>query len=60
MIHILTLTRNFSIELRSCYFFKLGPLRSLNGWQRENMHFPRHQNCAIAILEQMERNGVIT
>ena len=23
------------------------------------MHFPRHQNCAIQILEQMERNGVI-
>ena len=36
-----------------------GPLRSTNVWQRDNFHFPRQQNCALAVLEQMERNGVM-
>ncbi len=39
--------------------FPIGPLVCHTKWQMENMHFPRHQNCAIAILEQMERNGVM-
>ncbi|CAF0705802.1 unnamed protein product [Brachionus calyciflorus] len=39
--------------------FPIGPIKCLTKWQRDNMHFPRHQNCAIQILEQMERNGVI-
>ena len=36
-----------------------GPLRSTNAWQRDNLQYPRHQNCAIQILETMERNGVM-
>jgi signaling intermediate in Toll pathway protein len=40
------------------YHFK-GPLRSTNAWQRDNLQYPRHQNCAIQILETMERNGVM-
>ena len=39
--------------------FPVGPLRPDNLWRRDNFHFPRQQTCAIAILEQMERNGVI-
>lgn len=47
----------FKISLNySCY---QGPIRCLTKWQRDNMHYPRHQNCGIQILEQMERNGVI-
>ena len=39
--------------------FPIGPLRMANLWQRDNMHFPRQQTCAIQVLEQMERNAVI-
>jgi evolutionarily conserved signaling intermediate in Toll pathway len=37
----------------------IGPLRVENRWQRDMMHFPRHQSCALQILEQMEKNGVL-
>ncbi|GFR74328.1 evolutionarily conserved signaling intermediate in Toll pathway, mitochondrial [Elysia marginata] len=30
-----------------------------NAWQVEFMHYPRHQQCGIDMLEQMEHNGVI-
>ncbi|RUS89706.1 hypothetical protein EGW08_002524 [Elysia chlorotica] len=30
-----------------------------NAWQVEFMHYPRHQQCGIDLLEQMEHNGVI-
>ncbi len=39
--------------------FPVGPLRCATKWQVDNMHYPRQQNCAIQILEQMERNGVM-
>lgn len=38
---------------------KIGTIRCQTKWQVDNMHYPRHQNCAIQILEQMERSGVI-
>jgi evolutionarily conserved signaling intermediate in Toll pathway len=39
--------------------FPKGPLKYTNLWQRDNMHFPRHQFCALKILEEMERNKVM-
>lgn len=39
--------------------FPIGPLQSATVWQRDNFHFPRHQNAAIMIFEQLERNGLI-
>jgi hypothetical protein len=39
--------------------FPIGPLRMESKWQREMMHFPRHQNCAIYLLENMENNSKI-
>lgn len=38
--------------------FPEGPLVITSLWQRDSMHFPRHQNCAIQIFEQLERNGL--
>ncbi len=39
--------------------FPVGPVRSASKWQVDNMHYPRQQNCALSIMEQMERNGVM-
>lgn len=37
--------------------FPVGPLRVKSVWQRDNMHYPRHQNCVLFVLETMEQNG---
>ena len=39
--------------------FPVGPVRSLTKWQVDNMHYPRQQNCALSIMEEMEQNGVM-
>jgi signaling intermediate in Toll pathway protein len=38
--------------------FPVGPYVVKSKWQMDNMHNPRQQNCAIAILEHMEQNFV--
>ncbi|GFN78306.1 evolutionarily conserved signaling intermediate in toll pathway, mitochondrial [Plakobranchus ocellatus] len=39
--------------------FPEGKMIPRNAWQVEFMHYPRHQQCGIDMLEQMEHNGVI-
>ncbi|KAF0298110.1 Evolutionarily conserved signaling intermediate in Toll pathway, mitochondrial [Amphibalanus amphitrite] len=39
--------------------FPVGQMVSTNVFQVEFMHYPRQQNCAIDVLQQMEDNGVI-
>lgn len=39
--------------------FPKGRMLQTNMFQVEFLHYPKHQQCAIDILEQMEENGVI-
>ncbi|KAK9496834.1 hypothetical protein O3M35_012940 [Rhynocoris fuscipes] len=39
--------------------FPKGKMVPRNIFQAEFMHYPKHQQCAIDILEQMEENGVM-
>lgn len=39
--------------------FPEGKMIPRNAWQVEMMHYPRHQQCGIDLLEQMEYNGVV-
>lgn len=39
--------------------FPKGKMVAQNVLQREFMHYPKHQQCAIDLLDQMERFGVI-
>lgn len=39
--------------------FPKGKMIPKNIFQAEFMHYPKHQQCAIDLLEQMEENGVI-
>lgn len=38
--------------------FPKGKMIPQNMWQAEFMHYPKHQQCAIDLLEQMEENGM--
>ena len=37
--------------------FPKGKMIATNMWQVEFMHYPKHQQCAIDLLEKMEQNG---
>ena len=48
--------KNLDAYKKMLELFPVGPLRMQSTWQREMMHFPRHQNCVIYLLEHMENN----